>query len=30
MTEEQRVAIDSTGLTVVQHGMRLVGVLVGT
>ena len=30
LTEEQRVAIDSTELTVVQHGMRLVGVLVGT
>ena len=30
LTEEQRVAIDSTGLTVVRHGMRVMGVPVGT
>ena len=30
LTEEQRVAMDSTGLTVVRQGMRVVGVPVGT
>ena len=30
LTEEQRVAIDTTGLTVVRQGMRVVGVPVGT
>ena len=29
-TEEQRVAMDDTGLTVVRQGMRVVGVPVGT
>ena len=29
LTEEQRVAMDSTGLTVVRQGMRVVGVAVG-
>ena len=29
-TEEQRVALDTTGLTVVRQGMRVVGVPVGT
>ena len=29
-TEEQRVAMDTTGLTVVRQGMRVVGVPVGT
>ena len=30
LTEEQRVAMDTTGLTVVRQGMRVVGVPVGT
>ena len=30
LTEEQRVAMDTTELTVVRQGMRVVGVLVGT
>ena len=30
LTEEQRVALDTTGLTVVRQGMRIVGVPVGT
>ena len=30
LTEEQRVAMDTTGLTVVLQGMRVVGVPVGT
>ena len=30
LTEEQRVAMDTTGLTVVRQGMRIVGVPVGT
>ena len=30
LTEEQRVAMDTTGLTVVRQGMRVVGVLVET
>ena len=30
LTEEQRVAIDNTGPTVVRQGMRVVGVPVGT
>ena len=30
LTEEQREAMDTTGLTVVRHGMRVVGVPVGT
>ena len=30
LTEEQRVAMDATGLTVVQQGMTVVGVPVGT
>ena len=30
LTEEQRVAMDITGLTVVRQGMRVVGVPVGT
>ena len=30
LMEEQRVALDTTGLTVVQQGMRFVGVPVGT
>ena len=30
LTEEHRVAIDTTGLTVVRQGMRVVGVPVGT
>ena len=30
LTEEQRVAIDTTGLMVVRQGMRVVGVPVGT
>ena len=30
LTEEQRVALDTTGLTVVRQGMRVVGVPVGT
>ena len=30
LTEEQRVAMDTTGLTVVRQGMRVVGVSVGT
>ena len=30
LTEEQRVAMDATGLTVVRQGMRVVGVPVGT
>ena len=29
-TEEQRVAMDTTGLTVVRQGMRVVGASVGT
>ena len=30
LTEEQRVAMDNTGLTVVRQGTRVVGVPVGT
>ena len=30
LTEEQRVAMDTTGLTMVRQGMRVVGVPVGT
>ena len=30
LTEEQRVAMDNTGLTVVRQGVRVVGVPVGT
>ena len=30
LTEEQRVAMDNTGLTVIRQGMRVVGVPVGT
>ena len=30
LTEEQRVAMDTTGLTVIRQGMRVVGVPVGT
>ena len=30
LTEEQRMAMDNTGLTVAQQGMRVVGVPVGT
>ena len=30
LTEEQRVAMDTTGLTVVRQGMRVVGVPLGT
>ena len=30
LTEEQRVAMDTTGLTVVRQGMRVVGLPVGT
>ena len=30
LTEEQREAMDTTGLTVVRQGMRVVGVPVGT
>ena len=30
LTEEQRVALDTTGFTVVRQGMRVVGVPVGT
>ena len=30
LTEEQRVAMDTTGLTVVRQGVRIVGVPVGT
>ena len=30
LTEEQRVAMDTAGLTVVRQGMRVVGVPVGT
>ena len=30
LTEEQRVAMDTTGLTVVRQGMRVVGVPVGS
>ena len=30
LTEEQRVAMETTGLTVVRQGMRVVGVPVGT
>ena len=30
LTEEQRVAMDTTGLTLVRQGMMVVGVLVGT
>ena len=30
LSEEQRVAMDTTGLTVVRQGMRVVGVPVGT
>ena len=29
LTEEQRVAMDNTGLTVVRQGMRVLGVAVG-
>ena len=30
LTEEQRVAMDTTGLMVIRQGMRVVGVPVGT